>query len=704
MGEIFKRDLKDYSTGLNPVSEYVSQAASALSKNNGKSIKENKVRVKKLIKLCKPVNPIVKYHNQDDDGNKTIEEVPLTDYIKDTIDDGQIFAPSMTTYIHPSKKRSLHAEFLEENISARKKDKHNAFKYKQLGDEDKYQYYNTLQKVRKIFNNSLSGAYASKSTTLYNPSAHYTLTSTTRSVTSIGNAITESMLSGNKHFKDSATVFNYISSVISKIDLDNVSKVIEKYGLKIPTVESVYESIMKSASRYWENKVVEKKIFSYLSNLTDVELASVMYVNDFYNLRVCNNELIRDMISKLSERVTTGSTDNLKDIDTASEGVVNLVHHVCSEDIKGKTINYKELVGTEVLMVLGSTTKHIMDTLRYYEDLIKAFFVTDILPPTIAYIKDMLRDNIVLSDTDSTCGSYDEWVKWYFGSIQYGPKPTAVSAAVMTINTQVMDHYLKVFTANLNIDKKDVELIKMKNEFYWDVFVPTNVSKHYFGNIMIQEGNVYEKPDLELKGVHLIASNTSKRVRDVGYKMIDDINLDITSGRGIDLYKYVKIAADTEREIIKSINSGSTDIFKVDQIKEESAYKLGRDKSPYLHYLLWNEVFADKYGSSGEPTYMVINISTKLSSKRKMNEYLDSIEDADIREKLTKFLQVRGKESLGTFRIPLLIASENGLPKEIHDAIDYYRVITTSMNIIYLVLEAFSFFRKPDMLISEMGY
>ena len=47
----------------------------------------------------------------------------------------------------------------------------------------------------------------------------------------------------------------------------------------------------------------------------------------------------------------------------------------------------------------------------------------------------------------------------------------------------------------------------MKNEYKFDVFVPTQVAKHYYASIGCQEGNLYKAQEPEIKGVHLKSSN-----------------------------------------------------------------------------------------------------------------------------------------------------------------------------------------------------
>lgn len=700
---IFKRSPEQYTKLADPVIEYIEQSTVYMCSINKKSEEFNRAAIKKALVKKGILNPIVKYYYTADNGDKEIREDKLTDYIKTAKENNEIMAPSFTTYIHTDEKKSIHANFLDVNIAKRKSDKKNAFKFKQLGDDDKFLYYNTLQKTRKIFNNSLSGAYASKSTILYNSSAHYTLTSITRSVTSIGNAVTESLVAGNKHFKDPEVTINYVLSVISKINMKDVRVLIDKYGLHMPSPEQVMEMILYSSRIYWKDLVKEAKIKKLLDGFSKEELVAVMYVNDLWHMKKYNDSVLRTLFAGLCDKSPRQVADPLKVINEAPEGIMNMIHHTLSVEYKGMNVVYSEL-SPELLNITASTTLTAIETLVLFQDLIGTFLVTDIMPPSIAHLKDMLRDSIVLSDTDSTCGSYDKWVEWYFGDIIYGHEATALSAAVMTINTQVIDHYLKIMSNNMNVGKGEIEELKMKNEYYWDIFTSTNVSKHYFANVKIQEGNVFDKPDLELKGVHLIASKANKVVRDAAYQMIDDIHTTIAGGGKLSLAKLGTNAADMERWVISEIKRGSVDIFNMDKIKEESAYKLDRIKSPYFHHMLWEEVFRDKYGTPGDPTYMVITVPTKLKSARKTREFLETIKDPIIKERLTNFLSMYGKDSVGTFRIPLMIAAERGLPEEIFEAVDVHRVVTTTVNIFYLILSSVGLYRKDELLLSEMGY
>lgn len=703
-GGLFKRKVSEYKMGINPIAEYMKEASLYISKMDGISLEEAKAKVRAALKSCKLDDPIVTFRSQKPNGDHEKDSVSLSRYLRDVITNHQILAPSFTTYKHPDDEASLHAEFLAINLKKRKADKKKAFEYKQEGNMFLSNYYNTLQKTRKVANNALSGAYASKSTILYNPSAHYTLTSITRSVSSIGNALTESFVAGNKLFYSPDIVMNYISAVISNVDLNMVRHCILKYNLAIPSVDEVMGMIEYSSRRYWRSDEYLAKIREYLSRLSNEELTSVMYVNDFYHLRKCNELFVRDMLDKLRTPVSSGSVDNLKDLTEAEEGIAILAHFIWAKELRGVKIDYPSMVGSELLMKLASTARHISIVFKEYKLLIRTFYTTDILPINIANIVDMLRDVIVLSDTDSTCGSYDEWVRWFYGKNRVDYEGAALAAIVMTMNTQLMDHFIKVFARNMNIRDQDMDILAMKNEFYWPVFIPTNKGKHYFADVMVQEGNVFKQDDLEVKGVQLISSNIDQNIANKAKDMMLDIFKLYKEGKDISLFKYLTEVAKIERSVIDRIKEGDISIYKLDAVKKPNAYALGEDAPAYFNHLLWKEVFEEKYGYPGEPIYNTIKVPTILNSKKDTNDWIESIVDNDIRERISKFLEDKGKDSLSTFRIPLSIVKARGIPEELTPIIDYERVVKDNCNIFYVMLEGIGVYRKTSMLICQMGY
>ena len=692
----------DLKSQIYPVQEYHRQATKMLMKRFNISQEEAMWFIKDQIsKQAK--NPLVTYYYKKDNGDMIKQQNYLTDYIKESLNSGDVIVPSFTTYFHPSKQKSIHAEFMAYNTKRRSKYKKIAFKAKQDGDIPNYIYNDVMQKTMKIFNNSLSGAYASKSTVLRNPSAHYTLTSITRCVSSIGNAITESLVAGNKHFKTSDIVYNYITSIITNINMSNVEYCITKYGLHIPTPNEVMDMILYSSKWYWHDEQVEQDILDYLTKLSDSERTAVMYVNDLWHMKQYNDSLVRNMITDLITK-RKDITDDPEKMNGYPEDLEILTKLICHEEVKGKNINYQELRGTELGFTLISTAQNLGEKYNFYSKLYETFLFTDILPPSIAYIKDMFRDCIVLSDTDSTCGSYDKWVEWYFGQPELSDKNIPVSGAIMTLNSRAVDRGLLKLSINMNISEDRLSVLKMKNEFFWSVFTLANMNKHYFANTAVQEGNVFKSQELELKGVHLISSAANQVIVKKVHNMIKDINATLCRNEKISLVKYINEVRSLEDEISKMVDDGNIDIFKKMTIKEQAAYKNDVSQSPYFHYLLWNEVFGKKYGNSDEPSYLAIKVPTTLDNNKKILSYIESIEDPHIKVAFDTFNKKYNKNSLGTIMLPVTVISGKGIPKELIPVINKQRILLDNLKSAYIVLESLGFYLKDDMTLTDMGY
>lgn len=701
--EIFRQDNKDYSRTIAPVKDYLDQMSYYVSKQKNIPIDQAKTIVKDIIKKKGMKIPKVHYQHKDENGDIVESDTDIIQYIADAKKNNEIIVPSFTTYVNPSKKLSLHSEFIAANVAKRSKHKKLAFKARQEGDITGYAFNNVLQKTMKIFNNSLSGAYGDKSTTLFNPSAHYTLTSVTRCVASIGNAITESVVAGNKHLRDPEITYAYITAIVSKLHKDTILLAIDKYKLHIPTVKELMDSlIISNISPYWRDPIVEKNIENYLSKLEDYERTALMYTNDLWNIREYNQDLIRSMLRDMA-KPCIGLTEDTVYLTKYGDAIEILSKIINAEYIKGINVDYNKLKGTEIVFRLASTAKNIIEVLDRFKLLFRAFLVTDILPISIAYLKDMLRAVIILSDTDSTCGSYDQWVKWYYGKMNFGEEPTAIAASVMTINAQLVGHGLKILANNMNVPEESAGLLEMKNEFFWPVFTVANVNKHYYASTAIQEGNVFPKPELELKGVHFLASNVDKQVVKEIHGMLEEVNTKISNNEKISLYAYCKRIADIERSIINRVKSGDISILKKDKVKSKEAYKASVSQSPYFHHLLWNEIFADTYGEVQEPPYDVVKIPTILNTKKQLDTWLESL-DVNLKDKISRFLLKHGKTSLGTIRPPVSIVITSGIPEEIISAIDIHRIVEDNMLAGYYFLETLGMYKKDGLLISEMGY
>lgn len=715
---VFKHKIENYKNEINPISDYIKQASTFLSIHKGISIEEATKLVKDKLKKRKIKNPIVTYNSRQDNNDMIIEKTTLTNYIEQVKVRNEVMVPSFTCYTHPSKQKSLLSEFMMKNVKERAGYKKLAFQYAMAQSDDPVEQYknqimasvyDTRQAAKKRNNNGASGAFASLSTHLYNPTAHYSLTSITRCVASIGNALSESFIAGNKLFTTPDIVLSYFSAILANVNMDTVEQAIKQFNLVAPSIDDVMTNVKFCTDKYWNIPKKLEAIRSFVSKLTDVQRSAILYLNDFRSLAELNPDFVKSILLDLSREIIEDPElktreDMLKAIDNTQEGVMTLVHHICMEDIRGIIVKYNELEDKK-LMKLSATAKHIAEGLTKLSLLFSAFYKTSIMPCNIANIKIMLRECIVLSDTDSTCGSYDWWVKFVHQDLKFDNQGIGVAALVMTMTTQIMDHFIKILSGNMNVDKDRIEMLKMKNEYFWYMFATMNASKHYFADTAIKEGMVFQKSKPELKGVNMIAGNIDAYFRNKSREMMDKIKEDIKNGVEIDDYKYIKEVADIEREIIEKVRNADLNVLKLDKIKDAKGYKQDADKSPYTNHILWMEAFAPKYGDPGEPTYLTVKVPLLTDSKASMDEWLNRLSETDpiMVGKIKNYMAKYNKQYIGTFRPPLNIVRGTGLPKEILDIIDYKRIVNDNCLVFYMILESIGFYKKDELLISEMG-
>ena len=700
---LFLQDREYYKRDIDPIGHYIEQSGIYLSKMTGDSIDlckswiSDSLRNKKIEGM---VDPVVKFFHREDGGDKVIEETPLSRYINHTVSQGLILAPTFTCYVNPYKKESKLAGFIDGNVKKRGKAKKEAFVAKNNGDTLKFIMKNNEQNNMKTYNNSLSGTFGSKGSVLYNPTGHSTLTSIIRSVSSFGNASNERIVMGNRHFYDPDIVMHNLITVCQLTDRNTVKDVLERYQLHIPDIEDVIACIQHSSDFYWRDSRVLDRLREFISKMDDIERASFVYNGDLYHIRKHNDAFMREFIDALSLKCNYPVENALEVVGKIDEQIINYAHQVCFDDAMGLGKDYKKMQELGKLNTIVATALNITKILREYQPLIRGLFLSKLVPASHAYIPSMMRRAVVLSDTDSTCFSVDDWMFWYFGGIHFSEKTYAVCGAVAFIANQSVGHALAILSANINTTTDNLHALAMKNEFLWSVHMPTNVAKHYAAWTVMQEGNVFKKPELEVKGVHLKNSAAPPVLIKRSHEMIKEILQTLYSNQKIDIFKYVKEIQDIERDIIESVTKGEITYLKTSKIKDAEAYTKSEEESPYQHYQLWLDVFQDKYGVIDPPPYSVVKIPTILGSKTKLKAWISGM-DEDIGTRMNTWLTRMGKTSLNTMYLSIPYVGSYGIPKEISMVLDSRSIVLDLTIVFRIILESLGFFLKDGVLVSD---
>lgn len=704
MANPFVLDASEYKRNINPVGQYIDQSSHYLSLMTGKSYDECKEYVQRVLKnkeFPTITDPKVTYLQRQDNGDREIIETTLNEYITESLANNDLIAPTLTTYVNPKVKESLLVTYVEDNIKARGVAKRAEFAAKAAGKKELSKIRNIEQTNKKLSNNALSGAHVSASTPLYNKSAHSTLTSTCRTTTGYGNSNNEKFLNGNRHYWSSQIVINNIISIITHTDYKRLNEVISKYSLKIPSTEDVMTCIMHSVRLYWTEIKEVNKIKDLVGKLNGEQRAAFVYTGDLYHLMIHNQAFIKGFIKELSTRVTGDCPDALNAIKSLSEDYLILAHQVCLNEMKGKGKDYKAMEGTQELQTLVLTGFNITNVLNKYSDLIKAFWVTDNMPASVAYFPESIRKAALTSDTDSTIFTVQDWVIWYSDGLRFDDESMAVAATMIFLASQTITHVLAKMSANFGFENKRLFQIAMKSEFKFDCFAPANVAKTYYCSLSAQEGNIFPKREMEIKGVHLKSSNAPIRITKKASQLMEFITNSVIEGNKISILEILKDIGDIERDMTKSILRGDTEYFRLAQIKPPDSYSKGERDSPYLHYLFWEEIFSEKYGKLQPPPYQCIKIPTILENNTATKKWLDEMVDKNLATKARTWFTVNNRTVIPTIYLSLDISKGKGIPLEMQSIVNVRRIILDLCNIFYIILETLGIYLKPDTLVSD---
>lgn len=701
--KIFTYELEEYNQDIDPINQYVDQARLYLHKVKGISLEDAEILVRNAMKektgpFSNITDRVIKYAVKMDNGDREITNNSLINYISNFNKSDVIVAPTLTTYIPHEKKEALSVKFVEKNKKKRSEAKNLKFKYKTAGNKTMSIYYDLIQSYMKNINNAFSGAFSSRYTILYFKTGHNTLTTATRLTTSNSNSLNEKLLTGNRHYYSLDIIINNIIFIISEINKSVVYGIINKYNLYIPTVDDCLNVVTRSADLYCLVHYKEK-VYSTLSKLDDAERAWFVYCNDFYHIFIFNRVFINNFFDKVTKLVSDNENYQESQIFDYPEEYRMFASQICYQYVKGYGDNYTKMKDNGLLKMLIPTIKNCYDTVNEYSDLFSLFFKNKVMPHSVAQFPDSLRRCILTSDTDSTIPTYQEIIFIYLGKNEYSDKGRALQGFLILLSTYLTSNVLMNMSAQFNPNKKRLKDIYMKNEYTFDSYATTQMAKHYYATISVQEGNAFSEPEREYKGVHLVSSNLPLVIRKKAKDMMNDIMDKTMSNKELSLIEYLNYVKSIEDDIVDSINRGEITYFKVYKIKDSNSYKDDMF-NPYRYAELWNAAFGPRSAVIESYPYQAIKVSTLLTSKTKLNEWVDSL-DSILKAAVASWVKNNNKKDLPMLLLPIDVIKTHSIPVEIARIIDYRHIVKEICTVFYTILSTIGFYVKEDFIVSD---
>jgi len=700
----FISPVEEYKRDINPIRDYFHDQVEHLSIMAGISKEEATEFVKHQFSSkgeFKLEEPQAVFLERDfDTGDREQTTAPVMEYINTILANGNIFAPTMTTYHSPTVRLSPLSVFQDVNVKNRGGAKKKMFQAEQDEGETSfnYKFFKGSQTTEKLANNSVSGAMISEHNPICNKTGHSSLTSACRQTSAYGNANNERFLASNRHYWSYEITRNNIISIIGNTDYVTLSQVMTKYNLHYPTAQETFDVVKRSARLYWQDRRDYYKLELLIEKLNPLQRAAFVYTGDMYQLKEFNDAFLRTFIGRIIERVDVPDPTPGDTIKKWPEDFLNLAKQLCPQFTKGKSLDKVKKEDPKGYAIVAAQVNNIANVLWEYEDLVRCLWATDNLPASIAMFPSSLRRVVLVSDTDSTIFTTQDWILWYCNGIKFDATYDAVTATMIFLASQSIIHILAKVSAQVGIERPHAFTVEMKNEYRFDVFAMTNLGKHYFAYIGCQEGNVYEKYKKEIKGVHLKSSNVPKEVvKQADAMMVDIMNTLMTTGQ-LSARKYLKEVADLERSIVASVGRGEFKYLKLSTVKDSESYKNGVMTSTWKQYGMWNDVFGPKYGNIAPPPYKGIQVSLELDSKTKTQNWLASLEDQALADRMRKWLLDNNRDKLTSMILPLPIVSSKGIPTEIMVAVNTRKIVQKATAMFYLILESLGqYFNHTDL-------
>lgn len=689
----FLREEEFYKQEADYLNDAMRQSAFYLAKRTGKPIADvekwlrAKLRTEGELKYHPPaVNVTVRDERTQD---RRVEQTNVVDLFKTASERKLIRAPSLTYFLPPEVKKSVLAEFIDHNVALRAVVKQEMFaargKDKVLESNKKNE-----QNSLKTRNNACSGAHSSKGTILHNQSTHAVLTSICRSATSYGNSNNEKLLGGSRHYYNPSVVIYNLTSICNLIDFDVFGEIVERYNFHLPTTAEVMECIEYSIVNIWSSKKALDRIESYVDTLTPLEKAAFIYVGDLYHLRKHNPDFVFEYLKGYVQTTDVSlPKEEWKAVEDIMDGDLKSFVSLLRSDItKGTTYRDIKQEDEDSYGILMATVKLVYANTMKYKDFIREVLTTKCVPGSIARLPEVVRRISMVSDTDSTMATAQEWSEWFAGEGQVNSKlGNDIGDTMIYVATQNIAHMMARMSANMGVTGKQIFRYSMKNEYKFGAFSLTNSAKHYFSVMASQEGATYPVPKLEVKGVGLRSSNMPVDIMADFHDTLHKMSCGVMMGEKIKLKPVLQRVSDYEHSIIGELLSGGFNHLRSGNTKGEDGYT-NPMSSAYFHHVMWEECFADKYGSPGLPPYRHRKIKVTLSNKTAIKEWLTTIKDPAMKFRLEGFFAKHGKAKIESLLLPEPILEQIGIPEEIIPLINIREAAFSSVEPFYLLFDS----------------
>lgn len=544
-------------------------------------------------------------------------------------------------YKKHSEGKNLLSEMVDYLLKSRKVVKKQMFQH--VNDKDRTQYNNLdlMQKTFKLLANSFYGATVEKNSIFFNENFGPSITyNGVVIITTAVNAF-ETFMSNNFFFQNFNDILSYINNVRNQ----------QYTHTDIIDVDIPKNQLLNYLVRKWRNKTQDEvnRLAKIISTLDQDMVNRIYYKNNLY--RFFKNTKIQELLAMTIDKSFLNPEKPPENV----EPTIKVIWDYLEEWVLYNHLNFyryqmADKEKRKTVLVVDTDSNFLM------------------LDPFYKYFAKTFPDSV--DNTDDS-------------------KVSIVNIATFFLAKVIEKVYWKM-TTELNVPQEKRPIINMKNEFFYKRLMLTRNKKSYAGKLIMQEGHMFEKPKMDIKGLAIRKVSVNKNVRDYFTKMLED---KILSSDEINLGEVFGSFMSLQKTIENSLKKGEITYTQPGKVNEIESYKNPYTMMSVRGAIIWNALYPDREIVLPTKVNLIklnINGLEDIAGKIPMDEYTIIKETIFDNENLAKY----------GFGILALPKSATQIPEWIVPFIDIDTMVNDHVKSGIIMLESLGF-KTLDILNSQ---
>lgn len=513
-----------------------------------------------------------------------------------------VLTPNGCIYLRSDETESHTSRFVKAGLDNRKKAKKEMLKAEAVGDSVLARQKNYTQASCKILLNSLPGGMGEPHNIFYDKGGYNAITALARSLIATSYTVVEQTFGGNFAWYNEDEIINYLLVNVQHCPKDAIAPLVQKHHLHVIVHDELLAFLLTCWKPYRHPRHTDDNLRAVVKSFTPVECTYLYYLGNLKHLIMDQREENVAIIRRAFEYSgITGDGVDPESLYKLNDSLMAMVTPQFVGKLNGMQVYDLPKKDPELAKLYVACAKHTELTLSHYREMFESLVYSPANIPRVNIKQYMVRNTVIISDTDSEFSTAVHWSNWYCGDSVASAEAYQITGVMIYWLTDCASRELTKWSVKHGCSDVDKHRMNMKNEFLYPAIILYDTKKTYAGIQSVREGVVLPKPKVDIKGGKLRSSNLCKRTLDFTNTIIADVILKPSLRGQISGTDLIRRIADYESGIRASLAHRETEYLKMVSVGEASRYKKV-EQSIYMYWVTWTMLFAEEHGQIVLPT------------------------------------------------------------------------------------------------------